>query len=68
MNIIIIIEIQISLCNYNELQRKYLLSKSVIRNKTFLMKKFNKTITIKNNKHMAIKTYNILPNELKFFT
>lgn len=50
---------------YEEFRNIFNSSQSITRNKNILLPKISKTISNKNSYIRAIKTYNILPKELK---
>lgn len=50
---------------YKELKEKYLQSTSKTRNKNLLLPNMRKTVSDKNSYIVALKTFNVLPNELK---
>ena len=50
---------------YNEMQDIFTNSNSKTRNKAILLSKMDKRVSEKNNYITPIKTFNLLPNELK---
>ena len=50
---------------YNEVKDIFTNSNSKTRNKAVLLPKMDKRVSEKNNYITAIKTFNLLPNELK---
>lgn len=51
--------------HYGELKNKYIESESITRNKNLQMPKINKTVSNKNSYIVALRTYNVLPKDLK---
>lgn len=51
--------------HYDELKNKFLNLNSITRNKSILIPKRSKTISIKNSRIRAISVFNSIPNELK---
>lgn len=51
--------------HYASLRDKYLTSTSITRNKIIPLPKINKRISTKHSYNKAIKTFNLLPNDLK---
>lgn len=58
-------DIECLLYFYTNLREKYRESSSITRNKILNLPRINKSVNFKNSELVAIKLFNILPNELK---